>query len=350
MNENNLGIRLRELDVSNLLRKMRKKVKLYAIVLGITLVVSASLIFCVPRYYTCSVKLAPETASSGIGSLGALAASFGVNVGGGVDSPDAILPEFYPDVMHSVDFETSMFPVKVTSKDGEINTTYYEYLLKYQKAAWWMKGLGWVLHLIKPKPKEIASKNKKEGIDPFELTLMQSEIAKAVGGNIRCAVDKKTQVITITVQDQDALISALIADSAKSKLQQFMIKYRTGKARGDLMHAEKLCEEAKSAYLQAQKKYASFADANDGIYLPSYKVKRDELENEMQLQYSSYQAMMQQVQMAQAKLQERTPAFTTLQSATVPVKPAGPKRVIFIAFCLFVAFIVTTIHVYRKAA
>ncbi len=349
MSENNVGIRLREIDVSNLLRKMRKKWKLFAVVLCIVMIVSASLIFCVPRYYTCSVKLAPETASSGIGSLGSLAASFGVNIGSG-ESPDAILPEFYPDVMRSVDFETSMFPVKVTSKDGEINTTYYDYLLNYQKAAWWMKGLGWVLKLIKPKPQSTHSKGKKQGIDPFELTLMESEIAKTVGGNIRCAVDKKTQVITLTVQDQDPLISALIADSAKNRLQQFMIQYRTGKARGDLQHAEKLMEEAKAAYKDAQKRYALFADANDGIYLPSYKVKMEELENEMQLQYNSYQAMVQQVQMAQAKVQERIPAFTTLQSATVPIKPAGPKRVVFIAFCMFVAFIVTTIHVYRKAA
>ena len=349
MSEENKGIKLRELDVAALYRKMRKKWKLYAKVLGIVLVVSASLIFCVPRYYTCSVKLAPETASSGIGSLGSLAASFGVNIGGG-ESTDAILPEFYPDVMRSVDFETGMFPVKIMSKDGTINTTYYDYLLNYQKAAWWMKALGWVIGVIKPAPKATSSRKKKDGVDPFELTKKESIIAEAIGSNVSCAVDKKTQVITITVRDQDPLISALIADSATNKLQQFMIKYRTGKARGDLAHAEKLREEAKVAYQEAQHKYAAFADANDGIYLPSYKVKRDELENEMQLQYSSYQAMMQQVQMAQAKLQERIPAFTTLQSATVPIKPAGPKRVVFIAFCLFVAFIVTTIHVYRKAA
>ena len=146
MSEENKGIKLRELDVAALYRKMRKKWKLYAKVLGIVLVVSASLIFCVPRYYTCSVKLAPETASSGIGSLGSLAASFGVNIGGG-ESTDAILPEFYPDVMRSVDFETGMFPVKIMSKDGTINSknkkcNHKSVKIKLLSIAKWMLYIG----------------------------------------------------------------------------------------------------------------------------------------------------------------------------------------------------------------
>ena len=45
---------------------------------------------------------------------------------------------------------------------------------------------------------------------------------------------------------------------------------------------------------------------------------------------------------AEAKVQMETPAFTTLQSATVPVKKTGPKRAQMCIIFLFLAFLGTT--------
>lgn len=70
----------------------------------------------------------------------------------------------------------------------------------------------------------------------------------------------------------------------------------------------------------------------------------------MQLMYNNYQQVSMQLQLARAKLQERTPAFTTLQSASVPLKPAGPKRMIFVMFWMFAAFAGTVLYVARKDA
>ena len=50
-----------------------------------------------------------------------------------------------------------------------------------------------------------------------------------------------------------------------------------------------------------------------------------------------------------ARVQERTPAFTILQPASVPVKPAGPKRMIFVLVVVFLTFIGLTIYsVYKE--
>jgi hypothetical protein len=51
--------------------------------------------------------------------------------------------------------------------------------------------------------------------------------------------------------------------------------------------------------------------------------------------------------MARAKVQERTPVFTTLQGASVPELPAGPKRIIFVLGMLVIAMITTTFWVLR---
>ena len=65
--------------------------------------------------------------------------------------------------------------------------------------------------------------------------------------------------------------------------------------------------------------------------LESYRAKQTDLENDMQLKYNTYTTLMTQYQMAKAKVQERTPAFTLVQGAAVPIKPAGPKRMLFVA-------------------
>ena len=68
----------------------------------------------------------------------------------------------------------------------------------------------------------------------------------------------------------------------------------------------------------------------------------------MQMAYNAYNSLAQQKLMAESKLQERVPAFTVLQNASVPVKPAGPKRMITVAFLLIVAFVVRTIMLLLK--
>ena len=64
----------------------------------------------------------------------------------------------------------------------------------------------------------------------------------------------------------------------------------------------------------------------------------------MQLLYNNYTALTTQVQQAQAKLLMQTPAFTTLQNASVPLKPTGPKRMIFALGMTFLAFIILTFY------
>ena len=58
--------------------------------------------------------------------------------------------------------------------------------------------------------------------------------------------------------------------------------------------------------------------------------------------------MNTQLEAAKAKVQERTPAFTVLKGAAVPVKPAGPKRMIFVAAMLFFAFLFTSAYIFKR--
>ena len=66
------------------------------------------------------------------------------------------------------------------------------------------------------------------------------------------------------------------------------------------------------------------------------------------MKYNTYQAMSTQLEAMKAKLQERTPAFTILTNATVPVLPAGPKRMLFVLAMLVLGTVVTSTYILRS--
>lgn len=172
-------------------------------------------------------------------------------------------------------------------------------------------GVGQLMKSLMPKDDKRSS--GANGPDPFWLTRDESEVAKGIDGNIKCSVDKKTNVITITVTDQDPLVAALMADSVKNHLQVAITDYKTKKARVDLDYMQKLFGEARAQYDKARQVYAAYADANQEVALQSYKLKEEDLENDMQLKYNIYQQVVEQLQLAKAKVQERTPAFTVVE-------------------------------------
>ncbi len=84
------------------------------------------------------------------------------------------------------------------------------------------------------------------------------------------------------------------------------------------------------------------------VILESVRAKVEDMENEMQLKYDAYTTLDKQLQAAKAKVQERTPAFTMIKGSSVPIKPAGPKRMIFVAGMIILSFICTALFLVRK--
>jgi len=216
--------------------------------------------------------------------------------------------------------------------------TYYDYLKNEWKYAWWEHFFG----LMAPR------KEKDTLVNKFELTGEQARIAGLINKNVVCQIDKKTDMITINVTAQDPYVAALVADSVRVRLQNFLTEYKTNKARHDLEFAETLQKQARKDYERARRLYVDYMDSHNDVMLMAAQQKQMVLENDMQLQYNNYSAISAQVIAAKAKVQEVTPAFTPIQRATVPIGPSSPKKDMVVLICIFIAFIGTTIFVLRK--
>lgn len=325
-------------------RSILERKRLFVKPLCIAFVLSCVYIFSLPRYYTTQTSLAPEIGNAGAGgTLSSIASSFGFDLGE-FQTSDAITPLLYPDLMEDNGFVTSLFAVKVVSQDGDLETTYHDYLAKHQKHAWWTYPVKWLMSLL---PKKADEGGSKDGFDPYNLSRKETDVVEAIKHNVGISVDKKTAVISISVTDQDPYICRIVADSVKANLQSFIKIYRTNKARTDYEYYLQLTEDARKEYEDARQKYGRLSDANSKVALRSVQLEMEDMENIMQLKFNTYSTLNTQLQAAKAKVQERTPVFTMLQGAAVPVRPAGPKRMLFVFGMLLLTFLGTSAYILK---
>ncbi len=323
------------LELASTLWKQRRKLILWSFCGAIIGLIIA---FSIPREYSTSVKLAPEindTKTPG-GGLGALASMAGLSTGASVGT-DAVYPMLYPDVVSSVPFLTGLFDVEVPLKEDGRKMTVQEYMQEETTGPWWgvIMGLpGKIIGLFKSE-EEVPGDHK---LNNFQLTMDESKLVESLSKRVTASVDAKTSVVTIDVLMQDPLVSAVLADTVVSRLQEYITAYRTNKARKDLAYAEKLNQEAKTNYYEAQQKFADYLDRNQGIAFRSAQTIRDRLENEAALAFNLYNQTAAQVQKAQAKVQETTPVYAVITPPTVPIKPASPRKVLILIGFTFLAF------------
>jgi uncharacterized protein involved in exopolysaccharide biosynthesis len=316
------------------IRKKLYKAAAVGVVLGILIALGT------PKQYTVSITLSPEVGSSKSGSgLASMAASF---LGGsiGSDSPDALNATLTPDIVTSTPFLMELFDARVVSQDKQIDTTFTAYLDE-QRSSW----LGYVLKVPGMAIGGIKSlftdeeKEEKDTIQGGTIELNEEDAVKLKGlrQQITAEVDKKTAITTLSVTLQDPKVTATIADSVVSKLQQYITTYRTSKAKEDCQYLEKLYKERQQEYYDAQQRYARYVDANSNVVFQSTLTERERLQNDMNLAYQVYSQVAQQLQVARAKVQEEKPVFAVVEPAVVPLKPSGTSRKVIVIGFLFLA-------------
>ena len=329
-----------EIDLMDLLRKVigiRKKIYKAA---GIGLIIGVIVAISIPKQYTVEVTLSPEMGNDKAGGLSGLAASFlgsGVTMGDGTDALNASLSA---DIVSSTPFllELSAMEIPVTKNEVMTLNTY----LDEETSPWWSYVIGFpgmVIGGVKSlftEEDEIASFDKTSQ-GAIELSKQDSRKIATLKKVITASVDKKTSMTSVTATFQDPKIAAVVADSVVKKLQEYIIDYRTFKAKEDCIYLEKLFKERQQEYYIAQKKYADYLDSHDNLILQSVRAEQERLQNDMSLAYQVYSQVASQLQVARAKVQEEKPVFAVVEPAVVPLYPSGTSRKVYVLVFVFLS-------------
>lgn len=335
-----------EIDLVELARKIWQQRKFIFQSCCIGAVVGVVVAFSLPKEYKTEVKLSPENSQTNkMGQLGGLAAMAGINLGGVVSGEDAISVELYPDIVQSTPFLLEFIRMPVETQNGKLQTTLYDYLTKHQRSPWWtyvtgapFKALGWVRSLFKDK----QPGGEDDKVDPFRLSPEQELFFNSLRQKITVQTDKKTGAINAAAIMQDPLVSALVMDSVLTRLQQYIIDYRTQKSRHDLLFTEKLYSKAQAAYYEAQQAYARYMDSNRNVISARSMTEEERLKNEMELAYNVYNQMAQQLEMNRVKVQEETPVYTVIEPAKVPLHADRPAKLLIIIGCILLMSVMGT--------
>ena len=270
-----------EIDLMDILRKViRIRKKIYKAI-GIGLLIGIVVAISIPKQYTVTVTLSPEMGSAKEGGLSGLAASFlgsGVTMG---DVSDALNASLSADIVSSTPFLLELSAMKIPVTRNEVMTL--DTYLDEESSPWWsyVIGLpGMVIGGVKSlfiENEDGVMSSDKASLGTIELSKKELRKIGTLKKMITASVDKKTSMTSVTVTCQNPKVAAVVADSVVNKLQEYIIGYRTSKAKEDCLYLEKLFKERQLEYYAAQQKYADYLDSHDNIILQSVRAEQERL-------------------------------------------------------------------------
>ncbi len=315
-----------EIDLLELLRSLLKEWKRILLWAGVAAAIGILIAVSIPDQYSVTAKMVPERVRQSNNNVSAIASMAGINLGASSTS-DAFSPDLYPVIITSNPFVTDLFPIPVEYKwkKEAVSSDYYSYMLNIYREPWWV--------FLKRLPSKLKSLFRKttpvtgyENLDLSRLTSEQSRVASRIRNSLSLKVDKNTNVVSLTVKAQDPGVAVQVATEVVERLKAYLVDYRTEKARKNLDYYQKLYDDYKQKYYSSQQRYASYVDSHQGVVLQRVRTEQERLQNEMNLHFQLYNSCAQQLQAAEAKVQEETPVFTMINPPVRPLGPSAPSR------------------------
>ena len=299
--------------------------------------------------YTATTTFIPKGKSSGSvgGSLSGLASLAGINLGGMSGGDSEIPPTMYPMVLNSIPFLEKTLSLEVIL-NGQ-NIVMKEYLLTqmYFKESNSFDFLNLVKKytlglpaLLKGKifAKMNALPSAAENITIKRLTYEDEQLFNYLKGLVTISVDKKEGFITLSVQDKDPQLAAIIAQNTQHLLQQEVIDFKIKNAQELLTFTETLYTEKKVAFEALQDELASFRDQHQNISSGLFENKLSRLESELAIASAVNEELAKQVEQARIQVSKDTPIFTIIDPVVIPNQRTSPKRTRIVLGFTFVGF------------
>lgn len=328
-----------EIDLLELVGKLWRKKKQICKAAGYGALIGLVVAFSLPREYTVSVTLSPESGKAEGSSLMGMASMLGLGNATIADA-DALNVSLFPEIIASTPFALELYSMQVKPEKSDTTVALHQFV-EEQSKPWWGyvfalpgKAIGGVMSLFSDKEEE-----ERIAPDPFHLTRKEEKSLMLIKESMKAEADKTTGITTITVTLQDPVVTAVVADSVVNKLQQYIADYRTRKATEDFNYQEVIYNKAKAEFYSLQQEYARYVDRNQKITLQSAKIEQERMKDQYDLAYQLFQQAATQLEVFRAKIQEDKPVFAVIEPASVPLKPSAPRKVIILIGFVFLAVV-----------
>lgn len=339
------------MDLVELLLKIKAKSKTVYISVLTAFVLAIIIIVLTPEQYKTEISLLAESNSKGAASslLGSFGSFSGIDMGslmgmdlGGGSRSDALTPDLYPDIVKSTTFLIEILCATVIEPKIDAEISVAKYLSDYTRPS--ISELPFfIIDMFKAKDdsslrfenahqQPLVLNKKQEGLIKALSDIIDVEVIKSGGG----LTGGESKIINVSVETQNAQVSAHMAELVVSNLKQYIINYNTGKAKNDLEFIDARFNDARARYYKTQNALAEYDDSNINVILASVRTNRQRLETENSLAASLYNGLAQKLEQSKIIVQDRTPVFTVIEPAIIPLRKSKPKTSLIIISMLFI--------------
>jgi len=348
-----------EIDLVALLQKVWHGRKIALITSGVFALMGIVFALGSANVYTATTTFIPKGKSSGSvgGSLSGLASLAGISLGGMSGGDSEIPPTMYPMVLNSIPFLEKTLSLEVPL-NGQ-NIVMKEYLLTqmYFKESNSFNFLNLVKKYTLGLPallkgtlfaKKNALPSAAENSTLKRLTHEDEQLFNYLKKLVTISVDKEEGFITLSVEDKDPQIAAIVAQNTQRLLQQEVIDFKIKNAQELLTFTETLYKEKKVAFEALQDELASFRDQHQNISSGLFENKLNRLESELAIARSVYEELSKQVEQARIQVSKDTPIFTIIDPVVIPNQRTSPKRTLIVIIWAFLGLIMGLTYILLK--
>ncbi|WP_439557337.1 Wzz/FepE/Etk N-terminal domain-containing protein [Dyadobacter sp.] len=324
-----------EVSVADLLDFVRRYFLVLVIVPICFAVIGILYSFLLPKLFTAQTILLPEYGMSGKNSFFSMAVT--AERGGA----EKLVPELYPNILKSTPFGQYLLKQPVIDESGKKYADLREYFARDTSQNWLASIKG--LFRSKPGPPKAQTPLPKSNI----ISLSSDEQAKisAAIGLVSINVDDKNGIITIECEMADPVVAAMIVESAKEYLIQYVEDYRTSKTSDQALFLDDRVKEAKARQDRAEYALSSYRDRNRNAFLNVARIEEQRLQAEYVLAQSIYSDLVVKLEQSKIKVKEEKPVFKILEPAKVPINKSSPKRLIIALVFAVIGAILTLIYI-----
>jgi uncharacterized protein involved in exopolysaccharide biosynthesis len=300
----------RPLEFVNLLLRRRR------LVLGLPLAASVLTLLVslfVPPTYTATTTFVPEVGAvsripAGLSGLGSLAGQFGITLSGDASQS----PQFYADLIESRELMERVLRSRYSIPSGKATPADSAMLL------------------------EILDVHGKNPADSLYRGV--KKLRKLVSS----AVDRKTNVVQLSVDAHDPALAALVANRFLIYLNEFNAKTRQSQARERRKFAEDRLAQADSDLHRAEEELKAFYQRNRSWQqAPQLAFEEARLRRQVDIRQEVYLTLRREYETARIDEANDTPVITVIDAAVAPTSKSKPKRLVWVIVALALGGVVS---------
>ena len=342
-----------EVDFTLILKRIWQKRRFIIWVTLAFIIIGLMVALFTPKQYTAKCVLVPQTNdnkgnSSTMSSLASLA---GITLNGNLMSGSTLSPLVFPQILSNIDYQKELMntPLKFEDYDKPISLLDYYTNQQYAKTSFFGTIKKYTIGL----PSLILSSLKK-GNDTLNksatnlnyLTKDEQNCKKILDKKISLLLDDKKGYLTLTVNMNEPLATAQLADAAFQLLQKYITNFKIQKATNQQQYIKSRYDEAKAEYERCQYAYAHFQDANRLLSTATSQIEAQRLKANFDLSYSIYSQLSNQLIQADLQVKEDTPILTAVDPIVIPYEKSKPKRAQIMVIWTFLGLIFGTLAVF----